>query len=72
MPKCVSIIFRETALRGSLKKDSSGYSALTFNTVAARFADTGGAQTRYAQTVRAYPSGVGCTARPRHKAKKGC
>jgi hypothetical protein len=27
---------------------------LTFNTVAARFADPGGAQTRYAQTLRAF------------------
>ena len=35
----------------------------------ARFADTGGAQTRCAQTMRAFSPDVGCTARPHHKAR---
>ena len=37
-----------------------------------RFADTGVAQTRCAQTMRAFFSVVGCTARPHHKARGDC
>ena len=36
----------------------------------ARFANSGGCATRYAQTVLAENPGVGCTARPHHKARK--
>jgi len=60
-------------LHGRDKQSRERSCDLTFNTVAARFADTGGAQTRYAQTLRAFPpvsaALLGHTTRPEETAE---
>jgi len=50
----VSIICKETVLHGRDKQSRERSCDLTFNTVAARFTDTGGVQTRFAQTLPAF------------------